>query len=505
MLRKFVNHRQTNWDTKLSAVEYAINDSKHSATGFTPFQLDTGTDPSTNIDFVLDAIKSSSSRTGENQSATKFLEGMKKDMELVREELKKANEKSKEQYDKKRTDRVTFALGDLVALRIEDFTLPKDRNTRWKLRPKYAGPFKVIETLYSEYYYELADKKKNGYITPKETAILDSLQPIACRLQLPATWKRHHDVFPIDKLKKYNADQQWPCQRLPPPPEPVKIGEDDEEVEYVVDRILDDTVFRSTKGIQERHWLVGFEGQSDEHNEWLPEWCINTYADENGEIVVNELWKNYEENREGRLKEVSGKSHYLKFDPEANLYSLAPLHRRQREMQILILNPQHNEKLYRTVVQKYPNAQITTIGGTDRDTGDGSTHLRLQFQNMSEYTLHATLGSPRIDLMIINPPTIPRVRFAGINHTKEFDRMFALFQMISPKYWIFTASEDLSSPKRVLEQSHLSQRLDVKYFQGQVWTNLEHKFDLRSPKGHSQMLPYKQLRNGLASDESRND
>ena len=56
ILRKFVNHRQTNWDTKLSAVEYAINDSVHSTTGFTPFQLDTGSDPSTNIDFVLDAI-----------------------------------------------------------------------------------------------------------------------------------------------------------------------------------------------------------------------------------------------------------------------------------------------------------------------------------------------------------------------------------------------------------------------------------------------------------------
>ena len=111
-----MNHRQTNWDTKLSAVEYAINDSVHSPTGFTPFQLDTGTDPSTNIDFVLDAIKSSSSRTGENQSATKFLEGMKKDLDLVKEELKKANEVSKRQYDKNRTNRVTFAIGDLVAL-----------------------------------------------------------------------------------------------------------------------------------------------------------------------------------------------------------------------------------------------------------------------------------------------------------------------------------------------------------------------------------------------------
>ena len=111
---------------KLAAVEYAINDSVHYATGFTSFQLDTGSDPSTNVDFVLDAIKSSSSRTGEKQSATKFLEGMKKDLDLVREELKKANEASKKQYDKNRTNRVVFAVGDLVALRIEDFTLPKD-------------------------------------------------------------------------------------------------------------------------------------------------------------------------------------------------------------------------------------------------------------------------------------------------------------------------------------------------------------------------------------------
>ena len=85
---------------------------------------------------------------------------------------------------------------------------------------------------------------------------------------------------------------------------------------------------------------------------------------------------------------------------------IAPLHRQQRELQILILNPQLEENLYRTVVQKYPNAQITTIGDTERDTSDGSTHLRIRFQNMSEYTLHATLGSPRIDLMIINPPKL---------------------------------------------------------------------------------------------------
>ena len=481
----------------------------HSSTGFTPFHLDTGCDPSTNLDFVLDAIKSTSSITGNNQSAVKFLDGMKKDLEMVREELKKASEVSKKHYDKKRTDRIRFQVGDLVALRVEDFTLPKDRNVRWKLRPKYAGPFKVVETLYSEYYHELNDKKKSGYITKSEAATLESLQPIACRLQLPATWKRHHDVFPIDKLKKYNADQQWPCQRLPPPPEPVKIGEDDDKTEYVVDRILDDTVYHSSKGVSERHWLVGFEGYSDEHNEWLPEWCINTYTDEEGEVVVNELWKRYEEKRERRLNEATGKTHYLKLDAETNLFSITPLHRRQRELQILILNPQYNEKMSRTVIQKYPNACITTIGETDRDTSNNTTHIQVKFSNVQEYTLFMTLGNPNIDLMIINPPPYQKTRFENsqYNSRAEFERMFHLFQMISPSHWIFSRLEcdGNTSTQRVFEQSFLSQRLDKKHFQGQVWTNLSHRFDLDDPKGYSQMLPFEQLRKDLVQDVSESD
>ena len=185
ILRKFVNHRQTNWAEKLTAVEYAINDSIHSATGFTPFKLDTGMNPSTNIDFVLDTVKAGTSPRGNNQTATQFLEDLKKDLQLARDELKKANETYAKQYDKKRTGRVNFTVADLVALRIENFTLPKDRDTRWKLRPKYAGPFKVTELLYSEYYHELTEKVNNKLATKEEKATLEKLQPVACRLQLP--------------------------------------------------------------------------------------------------------------------------------------------------------------------------------------------------------------------------------------------------------------------------------------------------------------------------------
>ena len=54
--------------------------------------------------------------------------------------------------------------------------------------------------------------------------------------------------------------------------------------------------------------------------------------------------------------------------------------------------------------------------------------------------------------------------------------------------------------QRVFERSYLSQRLEPKYFQGQVWTNLRHSFDLDKPKGYHRMLPFEQLRKDLVQD-----
>ena len=355
----------------------------------------------------------------------KFLEELKNDLQMAREELKKANEASKEQHDKRRTNRTKFEVGDLVALRIEDFTLPKDRDTRWKLRPKYAGPFKATELLYSELYHELQDKSKSGNISRKDQDTLEQLQPIACRLQLPDSWSRHHDVFPVDKLKRYNAKQQWPCQRLPPVPEPVKIGEDDEDVEYVVDRILDDKMSISVRGKpRERHWLVGFEGFSDEHNEWLPEWSINTYTDENGEKVVNETWKRYEEKRERRLQEASGRTHYLNYSVNTQKFSTEVLHRTQRSLRILILNYHAGDEMYETLRSIYPNSKITTVGegsGPDDPTGN-TAHIQLSPMALSVYELYIILGSPKIDVMVVNAPRMIEVEFVNDMKTegKEF-------------------------------------------------------------------------------------
>ena len=404
--------------------------------------------------------------------------------------------------------------------------MPKDRDTRWKLRPKYAGPFKITELLFSDLYHELQDKSKTGNISKKDKDTLELLQPIACRLQLPDSWSRHHDVFPVDKLKKYKAKQQWPCQRLPPVPDPVKIGEDDDDVEYVVDRILDDKMSISTRGKpRERHWLVGFEGFSDEHNEWLPEWSINTYTDENGEKVVNEMWKRYEEKRERRLQEASGRTHYLNYSVESNKFSTEVLHRTQRSLRVLILNYYVGDEMYENLRNTYPNSKITTVGkcsGPDDSIGN-TTHIQVSPTAMSAYELYTTLGSPKIDVMIVNAPKKIKVKFEDMkngqespkrrNAEREFEecieRMFALFQLVAPTYWIFTGFLSTKRSKsRQLAHSQWCKYLESDTFQGQAWTNLNfdkrNKIDLTTPRGRQQLCSGGDFRHDLHGSNNCN-
>jgi hypothetical protein len=56
MARTFAHTNPHNWDLYMSALEFAYNGNVHPATSFTPFQLDTGRDPNTPMQFLLKGI-----------------------------------------------------------------------------------------------------------------------------------------------------------------------------------------------------------------------------------------------------------------------------------------------------------------------------------------------------------------------------------------------------------------------------------------------------------------
>jgi hypothetical protein len=167
-LRNYVNYYQNDWDRFLHVVEYGINDTKNSSTGYTPFYLDTGQHPKSILDLSLTPFDSLDVR--DMQAAYK----------VARQRIQEAQDSYAAQANKHRLED-PFKPGDLVLLSTKDFTPPNQRHRpTQKLGPKYSGPYKIEARVGNSY-----------------------------RLDLPPTWAVHN-VFHPEKLRKYYWDTNGP-------------------------------------------------------------------------------------------------------------------------------------------------------------------------------------------------------------------------------------------------------------------------------------------------------
>ena len=107
---------------------------------------------------------------------------------------------------------------------------------------------------------------------------------------------------------------------------------------------------------------------------------------------------------------------------------------------------------------------------------------------MPEYDLYATLGSPKIDIMVMNMPRVKLITFEDDKNyqqkrdesvrtaKEEIHKIYNLFQMISPTYYIFNLfSGNGKSKSSELANSILCQRLNRELYQRQHWTNFKAK------------------------------
>ena len=146
-----------------------------------------------------------------------------------------AQQRQKAYADRHRSP-VTVAVGQLALLSTRNIHL-KNPGSR-KLLPKWIGPFKVIE----------------------------QVNPVAFKLEMPETLKRLHPVFHASLLKPYQADGLV----QPPPP----IITDDGDVVFEVDQLIDSrTRMQGRRRITE--YLVSWQGYPPEHDTWEPASNIN--------------------------------------------------------------------------------------------------------------------------------------------------------------------------------------------------------------------------------------
>jgi len=137
-LQFFIEHRQKDWLEWLAAAEFAINNKVHMATKISPFMANYGKEMRMGGDIR---------RKGKVESATAFVERMKRVHEEAEAALKKMQEEMKRYTDRGRKETEEWKKGDRVLLSTKDLVF-KERPTK-KLTERYVGPYAIEEVVSS--------------------------------------------------------------------------------------------------------------------------------------------------------------------------------------------------------------------------------------------------------------------------------------------------------------------------------------------------------------------
>ena len=193
MLRSFVNARQDNWDEYLAQLEFAYNNSRQTSTGHTPFYLNHGYHPASNFQ-LLPAAQS------EAPAALDFIKNINTALQEAQQSISKSQQRQARNADVHRRD-LSFKVGDQVLLNTSNL------RTVSGLQPRWIGPF----------------------------TITNILNPVAVKLDLPATFKLHKS-FHVSQLRQFKTSQLYHDRQNHRPP-PLQVSSSTEH-EYEVERII---------------------------------------------------------------------------------------------------------------------------------------------------------------------------------------------------------------------------------------------------------------------------
>jgi hypothetical protein len=239
VLRSYIRPDMRDWDVKLPAVEFAINNSWHEAIRNTPFNLNYGQHPNTPHTVDLPRIKV--------PAAHEYASGLERAVQQARSCLREAQARMEADANRKRRG-IEYSVGQLVLLSTKNLY---EKGTCRKLQPRYMGPFTITRLC----------------------------GDVAVELNLPPEWTRVHNVFHVSLLKPYHGKASTagttntegkPGQQqdsvVGPPPVQWLEG----EPLYRAERILNHRVAKIGYRKPTVEYLVKWEGYSDEHNTWEP-------------------------------------------------------------------------------------------------------------------------------------------------------------------------------------------------------------------------------------------
>ena len=220
-LARFVDYNKTNWRSLLSALEYSINASPSTSTGYTPYFLAYGLTPSL---IPIPTCK-------EKSPSTNLLSTLSDALGTARINISNAQERQRAYYNTRHRAPHIYNVGDKVLLQGLRWQAEAQRSA--KLQLPWLGPFEIKQLLSN-----------------------DNIE-----LALPPTLPVH-PIFHTSKIQPYvDPGLHFPKRKVPPKPESEIDTEGDEVLE--INRILDTRMFRG-----KRQWLVRWVGYGPDDDLW---------------------------------------------------------------------------------------------------------------------------------------------------------------------------------------------------------------------------------------------
>jgi len=216
-LRFFIEHRQKDWLEWLVAAEFTVNNKVHTVTKVLPFMANYGKELRMGGDIR---------RKGKVESATEFVERVKKVHEEAEAALKKTQEEIKRYADRSRKETEKWEKGDRVLLSTKDLVF-KERLAR-KLTERYIGLYAIEEIVSSN----------------------------VVKLRLPSSM-RIHLVVNVSQIVRYKEQVRGQKKKEGKPVEVERVEE--WEVEKVLNK-------KKMRGVEK--YLIWWKGFTAEGDTW---------------------------------------------------------------------------------------------------------------------------------------------------------------------------------------------------------------------------------------------
>jgi hypothetical protein len=197
MIRQSIDDKQTNWATKLPAVEFAINIARSEVTGYAPFFLNYGRMPQ--------SLLWDSGQKDEFPGILKFAQNLKIAIMSAHDSILAHRVKEIRTANRKRLPS-PFEIGDLVYILSKNLSIPK--GFARKFYPKFVGPYPIIQSFNNDSFRIGISKSL------KQRGIHDVFHASLLRLHIP----NNDQLFPnrLDSVI-WNTDdvaQEWSVSRI---------------------------------------------------------------------------------------------------------------------------------------------------------------------------------------------------------------------------------------------------------------------------------------------------